>query len=243
MAATGFQTATGQSVTAVTAAEMQAVDRVTVNEIGISLLQMMENAGRVLAWHVRKDADGPVTIVAGNGGNGGGGLVCARYLSNRGVPVKIVLDRTPDQLSGVTTHQYRIARHLKIPTVVADELAASGLDPGPEPAVVVDALIGYGLSGDVRSPAADLIERINSHSATTISLDVPSGINATTGAVSTIAVRPTQILTLALPKTGLLECSTPVSLVDIGIPTAVYDHLEIAYSNPFDTDWVALERV
>ena len=109
--------------------------------------------------------------------------------------------------------------------------------------MIVDALIGYGLSGDVRRPASDLIERMNSHTAPTISLDVPSGIDATTGAVGSTAVRPTQTLTLALPKTGLLECATPVTLVDIGIPTAVYDRLEIAYSNPFDTDWAALERV
>ena len=70
-----FQTATGKALTAVTASEMEAVDRVAVDEFGISLLQMMENAGRNLAWHIRDTRTGPVIVLAGNGGNGGGGPV------------------------------------------------------------------------------------------------------------------------------------------------------------------------
>jgi len=86
MAATPtFTTPAGRAVPAVTAAEMAEVDRVAVDEVGLRLLQMMENAGRTLAAQVRALADGPVTVLAGSGGNGGGGLAAARELANRGL--------------------------------------------------------------------------------------------------------------------------------------------------------------
>ncbi|WP_277813211.1 NAD(P)H-hydrate epimerase [Haloferax sp. ATB1] len=66
----------------------------------------MENAGRILAWHVRDVGNGEAIIVAGNGGNGGGGLACARHLANRGIPVQVVLDRPAAELSGDAAHQY-----------------------------------------------------------------------------------------------------------------------------------------
>ena len=105
-----FQTPGGRVVTPVTATEMEAVDRIAVEEVGLQLLQMMENAGRILAWHVRDiRAEGtPVLILAGNGGNGGGGMACARHLANRGIPVQVIVDRSPDDLSGVAATQYRI---------------------------------------------------------------------------------------------------------------------------------------
>ena len=89
MTRNSFRTPTGRDVTAVTADEMRAVDRVAVEEVGLQLLQMMENAGRILAWHVRevRDERGPVIVVAGNGGNGGGGMAYARHLVNRGIQV------------------------------------------------------------------------------------------------------------------------------------------------------------
>ena len=95
-----FQTTTGTSMTAVTTSEIVAVDRVAVDAFGISLLQMMENAGRNLAWHVRDTRTQPVTVLAGNGGNGGGGLCAARHLANRNIPTSVVLDRDPDELDG-----------------------------------------------------------------------------------------------------------------------------------------------
>src|SRR6056297_750352 len=107
-----FRTSTGRSVTAVTAQEMRDVDRIAVEDVGLQLLQMMENAGRILAWHVRNARDGDVIVVAGNGGNGGGGLTCARHLANRKIPVQVVLDRPPAGLSGAVAHQCRILNEM-----------------------------------------------------------------------------------------------------------------------------------
>ncbi len=77
---------------------MRAVDRIAIEDVGVELLQMMENAGRTLAWHVRNIDVGPVLVVAGGGGNGGGGLACACHLVNRDQPVEVVIDREPEEL-------------------------------------------------------------------------------------------------------------------------------------------------
>jgi len=233
-----FQTTTGTSVTAVTTSEMVAVDRVAVDEFGISLLQMMENAGRNLAWHVRDMRTRPVTVLAGNGGNGGGGLCAARHLANRDIPISVVLDRRPDKLDGAARTQYETLAAMDVPV-------NHGVDAliTQDVSTVVDSLVGYGLDGPIRGTAAELVETLNETSATVVSLDVPSGIDATTGTQPGPCIKPTRVVTLALPKTGLSEVKTDLYLADIGIPAAVYESLDIQYSNPFDYSyWVALTQ-
>jgi NAD(P)H-hydrate epimerase len=239
-----FRTPGRDDVTAVTADEMADVDRVAVEDVGLQLLQMMENAGRALAWHVRDvlEDGGTVLVVAGNGGNGGGGMACARHLANRDVPVRILLDRSPDALTGAAAHQFGILAEMGVPH--ATDLADTDLLPGSAAStVVVDALIGYGLAGEVRSPARERVEATNDAPGTVVSLDVPSGLDATTGETHGRAVHPDRTVTLALPKTGLDAGPGALYLADIGIPETVYDRLDIAYENPFGTqDWIALER-
>ena len=239
MSRNSFRTSTGRSVTAVTADEMRDVDRVAVEDVGLQLLQMMENAGRILAWHVRDVRGSDVVVVAGNGGNGGGGLTCARHLANRDVPVRVVLDRPPEELSGAAAHQCHILHEMSVPVTFGVEPLADA----DERTTIVDALIGYGLSGDVRSPADEYIDWMNDLSGPTISLDVPSGIDATTGETLGEAVAPARTVTLALPKTGLDAPTGKLFLADISIPQTVYDRLGIEYEPPFgDDDWIRLER-
>lgn len=237
MATPSFHTSDGVRVPAVTADEMRAVDRIAVEDVGLELLQMMENAGRTLASHVFAVGSGPVLVVAGNGGNGGGGLACARHLANHDVNVSVVLDRDPTKLTDVTAHQYRILDEMGVSIGVGlDAPAVTGdID------VVVDALIGYGLRGDVREPATTLIELVNQHRAPTVSLDVPSGLDATTGETLGVAVEPERTVTLALPKTGLAERDETMFLADISVPRTVYERLDISYENPFGRNaWVEL---
>ncbi|MFW5896395.1 MAG: NAD(P)H-hydrate epimerase [archaeon] len=241
MPRSSFRTLDGRDVTAVTASEMRAVDRVAVEDVGLELLQMMENAGRALAWHVRdvRDGDGDVAVVAGNGGNGGEGMACARHLANREVPVRDLLDRPPGELTGAAAHQARILEAMAVPrTTVADRLF------GHEgPIVVVDALVGYGLSGELRRPAREYVERMNDRPDPVVSLDVPSGRDATTGETRGVAVMPDRTVTLALPKTGLDAATGRLYLADVGIPATVYDRLDVDYDPPFgDRDWVELEH-
>jgi len=236
-----FRTPDGSAVTAVTATEMGEVDRVAVEEVGLQLLQMMENAGRILAWHVRaiRPEGAPILIVAGNGGNGGGGMACARHLANRDIPVQLLIDRSSDELSGVAATQYRILDEMEVPTTTDTEQ----LTHSESQRVIVDALIGYGLDGEVRPPASGVIERLNELSEPIVSLDVPSGLDATTGETLGMAVTPTRTVTLALPKTGLESVAGALYLADISIPRTVYERLDLEYERPFgQDDWIELNR-
>lgn len=227
-----FRTSTGLSIPAVTADEMRMIDEVATETHGFSLLQMMENAGRNVAEHVLETTSGPVCVVAGNGGNGGGGLACARHLHNHGRAVSIRLDRDASDLSGATAAQYRILEHTDVPVSTTPE---NQLDR--DATVIVDVLIGYGLSGPPHGAPRELIGVINQIDATVVSLDVPSGLDATTGSAPGTRVDADHVLTLALPKTGLLGLDCSVSLADIGIPPTVFHQLEIPYEQPYGDEY------
>ena len=107
--------------------------------------------------------------------------------------------------------------------------------------IVVDALIGYSLRGAPQGKAAELIDLCNQHAARVLSLDVPSGLDATTGATPGLAVHPERTLTLALPKTGLQRVAGELYLADIGIPPEVYHRLGLSFELPFDKSyWIRL---
>ncbi|MDY6819977.1 MAG: NAD(P)H-hydrate epimerase [Halobacteriales archaeon] len=227
MSDVSFRTPDGTDVPSVTASEMREVDRIAVEEVGLQLLQMMENAGRNLAGQCRqRHTDGEIVIVAGSGGNGGGGLACGRHLANRGLSVSIVLDRPPAELQGAVETQYRILDEMDIEVTTDAE-------PIDRASLLVDALIGYGLHGPPRGRALELIEASNRSLAPRLSLDIPSGYDATTGEAPAAAITPDQTMTLALPKTGLSNVPGELLLADIAIPAVVYQRLDIPYENPF----------
>jgi NAD(P)H-hydrate epimerase len=214
----------------VTATQMREVDRVMVEDVQIRLLQMMEHAGRHLAHLARVrlldgDVQGQrVVVLCGTGGNGGGGLVAARRLHAWGATVTVVTTRPEAAYAGVPAHQLGILRRLEVPALHGGNPSGITL---PEAALLLDALIGYSLDGAPRGAAARLIERANAHAAPVLSLDVPSGLEATSGTVHTPTVRAAATLTLALPKTGLRAAEArsvigELYLGDIGVPPSVY---------------------
>ncbi len=219
---------TDTAVPYVSADQMREVDRLAVDEFGITLLQMMENAGRALARLARErflagDARGKhVLVLAGSGGNGGGGLVCARNLHNWGAEVRVLATTLPERMGDVPRHQLGILETVGVPTEVA-----SGAERLPEADLIVDALIGYSLRGAPSGAAAALVRAANQHRAPVLALDVPTGVDSTTGEVAGGAVRADATLTLALPKTGLRaelakEYVGELYLADIAIPPELY---------------------
>jgi NAD(P)H-hydrate epimerase len=237
-----FRTVSGRPVTAVTATEMRAVDDAAV-DAGLGLLQMMENAGRLLARssHAAASADDPtVLVLAGGGGNGGGGLCAARHLANGGTTVRVVLDRASSDLSGAPERQHRLVGETDV-TVSGPAEGCDCLDPKRYD-VVVDALVGYGLTDPLRGRTRELVEelgldtdRASQGAPSVVSLDVPSGVDATSGDTPGVAIRPNRTLTLALPKTGLATARTGgLWLGDIGIPGGVYERASVSYEQPFD---------
>lgn len=237
MASATFRTSDGTPVAAVSADQMRAVDRVVTEDVGLGLLQMMENAGRTLASHALAAGGGPVVVLAGSGGNGGGGLTCARHLANRDVEVSVVLDREAADLSGAAARQFEVLDEMGVKTTVGRD----GLDSAEEANVYVDALIGYGLSGSVRNPAQGMIRAVNRDETSVVSLDVPSGTDATSGETRGASIRPARTVTLALPKAGLVDVPGDLFLADIGVPETVFERLDIDYESPFGSgSWVEL---
>lgn len=221
-----FVTSEGRRVPGVTADEMRAIDRIAVDELGLGMLQMMENAGRNLAAEViERYSPGSVTVLAGAGGNGGGGLCAARHLRNHSVDVTVILDRPSEALEGAPARQLRIIEGMAVNHEVGG--------PIETPDVLIDALIGYGLSGPVEGTARQLLDDLASTSIPIVSLDIPTGIDATTGERFDGAVRPAVTLTLALPKIGLSSAAGELVLGDIGIPSTVFSRAGIDYPDPF----------
>jgi NAD(P)H-hydrate epimerase len=221
---------------------MREVDRIAIEETGPALLQMMENAGANLAalaierlspgWRKAR-----VLVLAGRGGNGGGGLCAARHLANRGLDV-IACIADPDRLHPATALQRRI-----LAVAGGSEIGAADLD-GFRADLVVDALLGYSLVGAPRGHAAELVAWTSGQTAPVVSLDLPSGVDATTGAAPGAAIRANWTLTLALPKPGVAShLAGELFLADIGIPAPVLRRLAPAYRSPFDArSRVALAR-
>jgi NAD(P)H-hydrate epimerase len=236
-----FKTKRGQIIPAVTEDQMREVDRIAMDDFGLGVLQMMENAGRNLALNVMDmlgSHTGELTILAGSGGNGGGGICCARHLHNRGLKVHLIINRDPNDLQGSTLSQFRILEKAGLGVVKPDE-AKRALE---EADIVIDALIGYSLVGAPKSRTAELITLANNNADRVLSLDLPSGMNATTGEAPGVVIRPERTLTLALPKTGLRHLDGELYLADIGIPPEVYHSLDIRFEPFFgDRYWIPLE--
>jgi NAD(P)H-hydrate epimerase len=219
-------------IPALTEEQMREVDRIMVEDLGIELMQMMENAGRNLAELARRRFHpAKVVVLVGPGGNGGGGMVAARHLANRGVDVRVASSRPVVEFEGVPAHQLAILERMRIPVTPG---AANDAD------LVMDALIGYSLRGDPRGATGDLIDWANESASPVLSLDTPSGLNVTTGEASTPCMRATATMTLALPKVGLLDAPQvgELWLADISVPPAVYEAFGLEVGNLFAEDTI-----
>ena len=233
---------TGIDVAAVSSEQMRELDRIATEETGPSLLQMMENAGRSLAL-LAIELMGPrwrsarVVILAGSGGNGGGGICAGRHLANHRVSVSLCLSN-PRDLSEAAAAQHKIFQSTAGKEVQIREIAPLKAD------LIVDALIGYGLESAPRGTTAELIAWASTRDVPILALDVPSGIDANTGEASGAFIRPTWTLTLALPKLGLLPQNTgQLFLADIGIPVAAFRRLVPSYVSPYgNCFWIGLKH-
>jgi NAD(P)H-hydrate epimerase len=204
-------------------------------------VQMMENAGRNLAHLARErflggDPRGKrVIVLAGTGGNGGGGLVAARRLHNWGAQVAVSLAKPATDYRGVPAQQLGILQ------LMGTALLETGADLPQTCELILDALIGYSLSGAPCGETATLIQWANEQDAPILSLDTPSGLDTTSGQAYPPIIRAAATLTLALPKTGLLVPDAvpyvgDLYLADISIPPGLYASLGISIPFLFAED-------
>src|SRR5215468_8026132 len=205
-----------------TTAEMAEADRRTIAR-GVAGIALMENAGRAVADVIaaRHPSGLRVTVVAGPGNNGGDGFVAARILAERGYRVRILLVGNLERLKGDAA---LAAQRWQGPTTAAAPAALMPAD------VVIDALFGAGLDRPVEGGARAMIEAMNAASCV-CAVDLPSGINGTTGAVMGLAVKAAETVTFFRRKLGhvllpgRLHCGA-VRVADIGIAASVLDAIK-----------------
>lgn len=207
--------------------EMRELDRQSIEEYKIPSILLMENAGagaaRIIA---RREEKGPIAIFCGPGNNGGDGFVVARHLYNSGREVEVFfvgdMAKIPP-MSDPGIHLTILQKmHIPITQILREKDLANLVFQHP-PQAIVDALLGTGLMGPVRSPIAEAIRKINAYGLPIVALDLPSGLDANSGEILGAAIQASYTITFALPKKGFLLKQGPsligeVFVVEISIP-------------------------
>jgi NAD(P)H-hydrate epimerase len=222
----------------VTASEMARMDRQTIEEVGIPGIVLMENAARGAAsFYLEALPDlleRRITVVAGTGNNAGDGFALARIFHDKGASVRVVCLRLPDRLRGDALTNFRILEKIRVPVVVWDEERdfQEQWKWIRESDAVIDAILGTGLNSEVREFYRQVIEALNTLNVPILAVDVPSGLDASTGKVLGAAVRCFATATFGFPKVGQLmdpggDFVGRLSVVDIGIPPSVVESADI----------------
>ena len=207
------------------------VDRRAVEQFGIPVLVLMENAGRQVAEVTRSYMmeGASVLILAGAGNNGGDGLVAARHLANRGCRVEILLIMDENKFTGAAQSQLKIIGKMGLPVTILSQqpegfsqwLAHSDVGDA-----VVDAMFGTGLNRPLTGPVKDLIVQLNQSNRRVISVDIPSGLDCDTGKPLGIAVQAVHTVSFCGMKIGFelpeaIRYLGQISIGDIGAPMAL----------------------
>jgi NAD(P)H-hydrate epimerase len=212
----------------ITPDEMKAIEERT-EQLGVSRLLLMENAGKAVADYIAEKwgaAGKRVVVVAGTGNNGGDGFVAARHLAAYGALVTVFLVGSDEDIrTEEASHNWRIIREMKRSVTLIRLSDDSFMDrirqALSEADIVVDAIFGTGIKGELKGPHASVIEAINTSHAFKLAVDVPSGLDPLTGEVCGRAVKADATVTFHRAKKGLLargDLVRELVVVNIGIP-------------------------
>ncbi len=212
-----------------TGAEMSAIDREAIEAYGIPEAALMERAGFEVAAGVRSLLGGSaagarVYVLCGGGNNGGDGFVAARYLSNWGARVEVGLAVAPARLRGASGAFFKVLDRMGVPVAPAEGEALDAALAGAD--IVVDAILGTGFKAPLREGVARITGRVNASGRPVLAVDIPTGVEADTGAASADAIRAQATVTFGLPKVGHLvgegrECTGALHVAEIGFPRAL----------------------
>jgi ADP-dependent NAD(P)H-hydrate dehydratase / NAD(P)H-hydrate epimerase len=221
----------------VTAAQMQAMDRMVIEKFGLTGRLLMENAGRgatrCFLERIYRQTPGRVGVIAGRGNNGGDGFVIARYLAQRGIDVRVYLLSERARVHGDAAANLQLLPAWGVPvTELPDgDSLARHQDELASCKSWVDAILGTGLTAEVKGFFRQAIEFINRLRNPVLSVDIPSGLNADTGQPCGACIRATTTTTFGYPKIGhvvypgIQYCGV-LDVIDIGIPPAVAQSID-----------------
>ena len=216
----------------VTAEEMRQMDRTTIETFGIPGRMLMENAGRgataFFLEAIHRDHPGAVGIVAGRGNNGGDGFVMARYLHQKSIQTTVFLLSQRDRIKGDAAANLSLLDSMKVPVV---ELADATAFESHESLMRhqhawIDAILGTGLSSDVRGYFRKAIDFINQQGRPVFAVDIASGLNSDTGQICGVSIQAVATATFGYAKAGHLcypgrTVTGRLKIIDIGIPPHV----------------------
>ena len=209
--------------------QVRQVDRIAIDQYGISGLFLMENAGRGVVDTLQQlGIKGPVVICCGKGNNAGDGFVIARHLDLRGYETKVLLCADANQLQGDAAENYHIL--CKTPVKIISLDLTSGQQVFQNELVgadwIVDALLGTGSVGDPRPPLAGILNLLNQQPAKKMAVDLPSGLDCDTGRAATCTFRADHTCTFVAAKPGFFAPGAEtyvgkLHLLDIGAPREI----------------------
>ena len=233
----------------VTPETMQQMDRRTIDDVGVPGPVLMDRAARgavdALLAHYSVPEQAAIGIVCGTGNNGGDGLAMATMLAHRGYEPRVVVLGDGDSLSDDAALYYKIAQQLVDHLVVADsdDGLADALADQPDCAVWCDGLLGTGIDRPVEGRYATAVEFLDDQPAPVVAIDIPSGVEGTSGQVLGIAADAELTVTFGCAKIG--QCLEPgrsvcgrLEVVDIGIPQHVREEVGIAATG-LDRRWLS----
>lgn len=209
--------------------DMQLLDQYTIEKLGLPGIVLMENAGASVVHEVLKDfpsRETKITVFAGGGNNGGDGFVIGRRLIDHGYPVKLFLAVSEQKIKGDAKIHFDVYKNRHLPLTEDIDEAIQSAD------VLIDALLGTGIQGEIKSPFLNIMKAINEAQKIVYAVDVPSGVNANTGEVLNIAVKATKTISFVLPKSGFYLQQGPqyvgqIRIADISVPTDIVKKLKL----------------
>ncbi|GMA97792.1 NAD(P)H-hydrate dehydratase [Pelosinus sp. IPA-1] len=213
----------------VTVAQMRKIEQAAIEEYGIPGIVLMENAGVEVVKQIENVLGSihnkRISVFAGTGNNGGDGYVVARHLYNQGAKVKVFLIGSKASVVGDALTNLQIITYMGIDVLEVTnshdwdkvKIAMTFTD------CLVDALLGTGFAGQLRENMTQVVESINKMNKVTIAIDVPTGVDADTGQIQSVAVKASHTITFALAKQGLLLYPAAsyvgeLCVADIGVP-------------------------
>jgi len=219
----------------VTASAMQRFDQLAIDRYRVPGIVLMENAGRAFADQVEATfgsvSQKEVVILCGKGNNGGDGFVIARHLANRRAHVTVIALAKTSEIKGDARTNLdavlRMARDQEGSLTFKQVSSAKGFPRLRKPDLIIDAIFGTGFSGAVRGIAEKAIRWVNGQTCHVVSVDIPSGVDATTGVVQNLAVKADLTVTMGLAKIGQFvgqgrEHCGNVVVADISIPRLLF---------------------
>lgn len=219
-----------------TVKQIQDWDKAAIDGLGIPSLVLMENAGRSVAVEVLRLLTGKrrakVCIVCGLGNNAGDGFAAARHILNAGICPSIFLIGRGRDLKQDAAVNYRVLKKLEYPVKEINSADGPLRRVLSTADVVVDAVFGVGLNRDVEEPFRSVLEAINIHAKKVVAVDIPSGLDGTTGEIHGVCVKADRTVTFSFAKKGFFKNEGPgqvgqVTVVDIGIPLRLKDRTDI----------------